>query len=103
MLFFTLPIPLFHHLLLKSLVSLFETFCLQIFTNDKFLLTASPAALRSLISIAEKLIIDPSLVSQSGKEVAHVDRWFRAVAVALTSGSNGTRWVSNLDLDLIFG
>ena len=70
------------------------TFLSQIFTNDKFLLTASPAALRSLISIAEKVIIDPSLLSQSGKEVAHVDRWFRAVIVALTSGSNETRCVS---------
>jgi hypothetical protein len=63
----------------------------QIFTNDKFMLSASPAALRSLINIAEKLILDPTLLCPSGKEVAHVDRWFRAVVVALTSGNTETR------------
>jgi hypothetical protein len=63
----------------------------QVFTNDKFMLSASPAALRSLTHVAEKVIVDPTLLCATGKEVAHIDRWFRAVVVALTSDNADTR------------
>jgi hypothetical protein len=63
----------------------------KVFTNDKFMLTASPSALRSLINIAEKLILDPTILCPSGKEVSNVDRWFRAIVVALTCGNTETR------------
>lgn len=63
----------------------------QIFTNDKFVLTAGPGALRSLTNIAEKLILDPTVVSPSGNEVSNVDRWFRVIVIALTCGHTETR------------
>jgi hypothetical protein len=64
---------------------------LQIFTNDKFMLTSGTLALRSLTNIAEKLILDPTLLCPSGKEVSNVDRWFRAIAIALTCANPETR------------
>ena len=60
------------------------------------MLTANPAALRSLTNIAEKLIIDPTLLCPSGKEAPNVDRWFRAIVVALTCADTDTRYVYSM-------
>jgi len=61
------------------------------------MLTTSPSALRSLTNIAEKLIIDPTLLCPSGKETPNVDRWFRAIVVALTCADTDTRYVNDRD------
>jgi len=66
----------------------------QVFTNDKFLMGVGSTGLKTLTSIAEHLILDPSFVCPSGGDVVHLHRWFRIITFALTSNVRDARCIS---------
>ena len=57
----------------------------QLFVNDRFLLSASPETLQSLVIIAENVIMDSSFVSS-----ANIKKWHFVLALALISDKSET-------------